>query len=240
MIDIHSHVLPGVDDGAQTIDEAMLMLEHAASQGVERMVLTPHLQLGRFDTHLMDLTSIFESLKQQVAEKGLSIDLALSSEVRLDADIMMLAANQRLPLLGEYQGQRFMLLELPHSHVPAGFDNLIKWLASRDIRCVIAHPERNRDIQKSPFYIEKLKDLGCWLQVTASSLLGDFGDTAQQLAQQLVAEGDADIVASDCHSMKRRPPKMAEAYDWVQAHFGEPRAFALFKQNPARITESLF
>jgi len=240
MIDIHAHVLPGIDDGAKDMDEALALLRLAVADGVTRMVVTPHLHIGRFNNFNRNISNEFDVLLQAVNEHNINIELAYAAEIRLDSEIIPLLSGDKLPLYGEYNNKRYMLLELPHSHIPAGCDMLVKYLLRKNIIPVIAHPERNRDLLKDPRKIAPFVRLGCWFQLTASSIEGKFGDECRSLAMQYLEQDIIHVVASDTHSVKRRPPELSRAKDIITTAFGEPRAQALFIDNPYNITNTLF
>ena len=147
--------------------------------------------------------------------------------------------QQQLPFLGVWQTQQVLLLELPHSHVPAGTDKLLKWLGKKQIIAMIAHPERNREIQANPQLLQRLQSAGCLFQLTASSLLGDLGDRHQQCAEQLVRQRLYQVMASDCHNLQRRPPKLQQARQQLALLTDEHYADALVLEHPALITASL-
>jgi protein-tyrosine phosphatase len=182
----------------------------------------------------------FLALQQEVSKAKLQVELAYAAEVRLDSEILSLLASEQLPLYGSYNNQHFMLLEFPHSHIPAGSDLLVKHLIKRNITPVIAHPERNRDLLKSPDKIKTFVRLGCWFQVTASAITGHFGDECQALAISYIEQDYIQIIASDAHNLKRRPPVLSEARLKVVELFGEEKAQQLFYDNPYNITASLF
>jgi protein-tyrosine phosphatase len=240
MIDIHCHILPGIDDGAKDMDEALALINLAVADGVTRIVVTPHLHFGRFENYLPVIQASFLALQQVVAEAGIVIELAYAAEVRLDSEILSLLSRQQLPLYGSYNNQQFMLLEFPHSHIPAGSDILVKHLLKQNITPVIAHPERNRDLLKSPEKIKPFVRLGCWFQVTASSITGHFGEECQTLALSYIEQDFIHIIASDAHNLKRRPPVLSEARSKISAMFGEAKAQQLFYDNAYNITASLF
>ncbi|TYK64784.1 tyrosine-protein phosphatase [Colwellia echini] len=240
MIDIHCHILPGIDDGAKDMDEALALIKLAADDGVSRIVLTPHLHLGRFENTLPVIDTAFNILKAEVKKLGIDIALAFAAEVRLDSEILTLLAKKQLPMYGQYNGQQFMLLEFPHSHIPAGSDMLVKYLKKNNITPVIAHPERNRDLLKAPHKIKSFVQLGCWFQVTASSITGHFGEECQALALNYIEQDLIQIIASDAHNLKRRPPVLSQARSKITALFGEEKAHQLFFANPYNITASLF
>ena len=133
-----------------------------------------------------------------------------------------------------------LLLELPHSHMPQGYDKFIQWLAKKNIRVIIPHPERNRDIQSNLYYIQHLNQLGCDFQLTASSIEGEWGESAQAISLQMLKDGLVNYVASDAHSVKRRPPILSQARKTVAQLIGEEQATTLFVTNPQQLTECLF
>lgn len=240
MYDLHSHVLPGIDDGAQSIDDTITLLKAAIDDGISHIIATPHIQLGRFDNTLSNISATHQQVITHEQVKSLPIKLDFAAEIRICPEIMLLVKQQRLPFLGEWQQQSVLLLELPHSHIPAGTEQLIKWLMNENVMPLIAHPERNRDIQADYQKFKRLVKTGCLFQLTAASITGDFGEQAKSIAEQIIADGKATIVASDMHSLKRRPPKMSQAYEIVLRWFGEDVAKQLFVVNPRLIAESKF
>ncbi|WP_404339941.1 tyrosine-protein phosphatase [Pseudoalteromonas mariniglutinosa] len=240
MFDIHTHILPGVDDGAKDLIESLALLKMAQHDGITHVVATPHIHLGRFDNCLSDLSNEFAHLKQHVEASDINIKLALAAEVRLDSELIRLIKTNQLPFIGKLANQDYLLLELPHSHVPEGYDKFIMWLQQKNIRVVIPHPERNRDIQKDRSYIKRLVNLGCDFQLTASSIEGLWGVTAKQLSEAMLSAGIVKYIASDAHSVKRRPPVLSRAKQLVSNLIGKDKAQALFVANPAQLTESLF
>jgi len=240
MIDIHCHILPGIDDGAKDMIEALALVNIAVEDGITRIVVTPHLHFGRFNNYLSVIESSFLALQQAVDKENIQIELAYAAEVRLDSEILSLLSSQQLPLYGRFNNQEFMLLEFPHSHIPAGSDALVKYLLKQNITPVIAHPERNRDLLKSPDKIKIFARLGCWFQATASSITGHFGEECQELALSYIEQGFINIVASDAHNLKRRPPILSEARSKVTEIFGEEKAQQLFYDNAYNITASMF
>ncbi|MBB1330198.1 capsule biosynthesis protein CapC [Pseudoalteromonas sp. SG43-1] len=240
MIDIHSHILPGIDDGAKDLNESLALLTIAQNDGITHMVATPHIHIGRFNNSASQLYSELANLKAQAFVNNIGIKLAVAAEVRLDVELMSLVLSNKLPFIGTLNSVNYLLLELPHSHVPQGYDKFINWLAKQNIKVVIPHPERNRDIQANPFYIERLKQLGCEFQLTASSIEGAWGETAKNISIDMLKKGLVTYVASDAHSVKRRPPILSKAKHIVNELIGKNDAHNLFFTNPKRLTESLF
>ncbi|WP_024609245.1 CpsB/CapC family capsule biosynthesis tyrosine phosphatase [Pseudoalteromonas sp. TAB23] len=240
MIDIHSHILPGIDDGAKYLSDSLALLNIAQNDGITHMVATPHIHIGRFNNLASQLYSELANLKAQALVNNIGIKLAVAAEVRLDVELMSLVLSNKLPFIGTLNSVNYLLLELPHSHVPQGYDKFINWLAKQNIKVIIPHPERNRDIQANPFYIERLKQLGCEFQLTASSIEGAWGETAKNISIDMLEKGLVTYVASDAHSVKRRPPILSKAKQIVSEQIGQNDAHDLFFTNPKRLTESLF
>lgn len=240
MIDIHSHILPGIDDGAKDLNESLALLNIAQNDGITHMIATPHIHIGRFNNSASQLFCELANLKAQALVNNIGIKLAVAAEVRLDVELMSLVLGNKLPFIGTLNSVNYLLLELPHSHVPQGYDKFINWLTKQNIKVIIPHPERNRDIQANPFYIERLKQLGCEFQLTASSIEGAWGETAKNISIDMIKKGLVTYIASDAHSVKRRPPILSKAKQIVSELIGQNDANDLFFTNPKRLTESLF
>ena len=240
MIDIHTHILPGIDDGAKDLTESLALLKLAENDGITHMVATPHIHVGRFNNATAQIKNDLESLKLEAHKEGINVKLAAAAEVRLDIELMAMVMANKLPFIGKIADKNVLLLELPHSHVPQGYDKFIQWLAKQNIRVIIPHPERNRDIQSNLYYIQHLKQLGCDFQLTASSIEGEWGESAQTIALQMLKDGLVSYVASDAHSVKRRPPILSQARKTVSQLIGEEQATTLFVTNPLQLTECLF
>ncbi|MCL1143243.1 tyrosine-protein phosphatase [Shewanella gaetbuli] len=239
MIDLHCHILPNIDDGAKSIDEALTLIELAQQQGVTRMVATPHIHLGIFDNDLAKITAAYQLLQANLPADN-KVDIRAAAEVRICPEIMMLAEQGKLPFIGQYDNKNVLLLELPSSHILPGTDKLINWLKQQDIICMIAHPERNRELQAHPDRINPFVKQGCLFQLTAASLLGDMGEKPLALSQQWISQQLYSIIASDCHSIKRRPPKLQQAFDITEQRVNSEYAEKLLYSTPKRISDALF
>jgi protein-tyrosine phosphatase len=235
MIDIHSHILPGVDDGARTLDEALDMLRMAVDGGVTVQVLTPHIHYGRYENQKADLQQRFDIFQDQVDSANIKIGLQLGSEVRIGSEIMQLVAQDAIPTLGEYNGKKTFLLEFPRIDVPVGYENLVKWLISKHYLPIIVHPERNQTFVRMPQKLQVLTDMGCPLQITASSLTGLFGEEAQQNAERLLKDGLVSAIASDCHNLKGRKPNLEQGVAEAVNIIGEEDAINLVYTIPRQL-----
>lgn len=212
MIDIHSHILPNVDDGASSNQEALDMLRMSVDGGVTKQVLTPHIHFGQFNNTKADLQQRFEQFQILVDEANIKVELQLGAEVRIGPEIMQFVAQDAIPCLGKVEGKRTFLLEFPRQEIPFGSDNLVKWLLAKDYLPVIVHPERNRTFLEQRHKLQTFIDLGCPLQLTASSLTGKFGADVQKMSEELLAEEMVSAIASDCHNLKGRPPDLGPTW----------------------------
>jgi protein-tyrosine phosphatase len=239
MIDLHCHILPNIDDGAKSMDEAIGLVTLAVEQGISRMVATPHIHLGIYDNNLQSINVAYGILCDALALTNLDVQVRVAAEVRISPEIMLFIEQQQLPFLGRYGQKDVLLLELPSSHIPPGTDKLISWLFSNNVLPMIAHPERNRELQTYPERIAPFVQAGCLFQLTAASLLGDLGPAPQRLSEHFIQQRIYSILASDCHSLQRRPPKMAAAQQQI-ALFDEQYAHELTTIMPQEISDALF
>jgi protein-tyrosine phosphatase len=234
MIDIHCHLLPGLDDGATTLDEALALARVAVADGISCCVLTPHIHPGRWDNEVAGIARATAAFAAALEQHGIPLELRYAAEVRLTDLIFGQLEAGTLPFLGRYEGESLLLLEFPHGQLIPGSDRLVQWLRRRNIRPVLAHPERNKSIMRNPDLLQPFIDAGCLLQVTAASLTGGFGAAAERVALQLLDAGQITFVASDAHNLKSRPPQLAKARALVAARKGEALAQQLFEDNQRR------
>ncbi|KMT64460.1 tyrosine-protein phosphatase [Catenovulum maritimum] len=240
MIDLHSHILVGLDDGAKTFEDALAMLRCAASQGVSHVLATPHIHPGIYDNNINTIQTAFVELCNKIADSDINITLGYAAEVRICPEILFWVKTGALPFIGRDGQYNLLLLEFPHSHIPSGSLKLIDYLLEHKIKPIIAHPERNREIRKTPRLLQTFVDKGCYFQITSASLLGDFGESSKQLAWQLLHDKLTVYVASDMHNLTGRSCKMAEAYFAVSQKLGLAFAKKVFYTTALNlITENL-
>ena len=235
MIDLHCHLLPGIDDGPQTLAEALEMARIAVANGIEEAHVTPHLHPGRWDNDLPKIAAAVEAYRAALAHAGIPLTLGFAAEVRLDYQILPLIEAGRVPFLGTLEGYQVLLLEFPHSHVPVGADKFVAWLLARNIRPLIAHPERNKDLMREPDKLEPFVREGCLVQVTADAVAGGFGELCAQRAREFLERGWVSVLASDAHDTAERPPRMAPGRDAAAKIVGEAEALRLVYGTPLRI-----
>ncbi len=240
MIDLHCHLLPGIDDGARDLDQALRLARMAVAGGITHCVATPHIHPGRYTNSLSSISKVFTELKDELERAGIPLQLGMAAEIRLSEEILAMVARQQVPFLGSWEGDRVLLLELPHSHIPPGVEQLIRWLQKQKIRPMIAHPERNKDVLRDFNKVLPLARLGCLFQVTAGAVAGDFGEGSEKRARELLERDLVTILATDAHHEVRRPPVMEKGRRAAEAVVGESKSWELVRQNPGRIAASHF
>lgn len=237
MIDLHCHLLPGIDDGARDLDDALAMARLAVARGTTHIVVTPHIHPGRWDNTINHISTACRQLQGALDENAIALKLGFAGEVRLSEQLQKQIKHEEIPFLGSYEGDKVMLLEFPHSHIIPGSERLVGWLRRQGIRPLIAHPERNREIMVNLNALRPFIELGCLLQVTAGAVVGRFGEPAARAAHALLDAGVVNILASDGHNQGPRKPVMDHGRDWIARHVGTARAAALCEDTPWRIAE---
>ncbi len=240
MIDLHCHLLHGIDDGPTTLEESLELCRLAVADGITRAIVTPHMHPGRWENNRTSIDAACSDLQQALDAHAIPLLLGFAAEVRLTDSIPEQVARDDIPFYGEVDGYRIMLLEFPHGHVIPGSHKLAQWLLDRGIRPMIAHPERNRQIMKDASQLQPFIDLGCWLQVTAGSVTGHFGEKSQSVAHQLLANDTVMVVASDGHNARARPPALSQAFDSIALQYGKERARRLVLDNPVAMVAGQF
>ena len=238
MIDLHCHFLPGVDDGARTMADALILAAASVANGITHAVLTPHVHPGFFDNRLSTLVPVFSSYQAALADAGIALQVLLGGEVRLHPDAFDLLAADDLPVIGMVGGHRIVLIEFPDGQIPAGALAACRYFAEHGVSWLIAHPERNKEVMRDPMRIKPFVDAGCLLQLTAASVIGGFGPQALQTSHLLLARGMVSVVATDAHNMAHRPPLLREARDAITQLYGNGMAHRLTEETPASIIRS--
>lgn len=237
MIDLHCHLLPGLDDGPRTLAESVAMARMAVADGITTCVVTPHIHPGRYDNHLDRIAMFVRAFRRALAQQAVALEVHVGAEVRASLESLDLVLRGQVPFVGHHRGWQVLLLELPHGGVPVGSMQLVDKLLQLQIRPLLAHPERNRVFMDNPHRLEPFVAAGCWLQVTAGSITGAFGKGAQQLAHRLLDEDAVRVVASDAHNLGSRPPVLSEAHAYIGRHWGGDVANDLMLRYPRQLLD---
>ncbi len=235
MIDLHSHILPGIDDGAETLDIALDMARIAVADGTTVLACTPHIQEGVYDNSADTILPAIAALQAELDANGISLQLVAGADAHISPALPQRLKAGEIPTLG---GGKYFLFEPPHHVCPPHVPDLVKLLFQAGYIPVLTHPERLTWIERDYDLITQLDDMGVAIQVTAASLTGRFGSNASKWALRLLDEGRIDIIASDAHSPKHRPPGLSKAYDLIANRVGVAAADRLTKINPQVILDS--
>ena len=236
MIDLHCHILPGLDDGPKSVDLAIEMAGIAQSDGIRKIVATPHLFKGAFGCE--DLGVIEQKraeLEGRLIEKGVSVEILAGAEVHLSHNLIPEIKEHRHYLV--LNGSSYMFLEFPSDHVFSGVRDLFFELMTEGVVPIVAHPERNTVFQQSPRLLYELVQMGALAQANSGSLLGDFGSRAQSSVFDLLASNLIHFISSDAHNTHSKAPRLSAARDKAAAVLGETRANALVEDNPRAVLE---
>ena len=229
-VDIHSHVLPGVDDGSPSVEVSLAMLEVAIGQGVGAMVLTPHLRPFDGPEKEEEHCGRFAELQEAVRDAGLEIDLHLGSEIAFRFNMPEVAAWPS----GHLADAAYVLTDLPPGPLSPGLEQAYFELRSAGYKPILAHPERHRQLSRHPEQIERLRQQDLLLQVNTGSLFGKLGRRAQATAEMIVEQGWTDFIGSDAHDLEKRPLSLlVEARERVADLCGEAEVARVFRDNPA-------
>lgn len=235
MIDLHCHILPGVDDGARTLEESVAMCRMAAKDGCEAMIATPHQRRGEWWND--DRERLAALARDVQAAVGDGFRVGLGGEIHVDPrlldEVEQWPAGGILPLAGS----RYLLIELSPFNTAAEAASLIHELVVGGWRPVIAHPEFIPWLAPDPELLGRLVSLGATVQVTAMSLTGDFGRRPQHNTLLYVDAGLVHFVASDSHDTRRRPPGLRRAAEVITGRWGEETARRLTRDNPRAVLE---
>ncbi len=235
MIDLHCHFLPGVDDGPETMAESLDLARLAVQDGISRSVLTSHVHPYRYPNQRNNLEGAVAEFAAELAQAGIPLEVRMGGEARLCPELIDLVADNQVPFLGEVGGFKIMLLEFPHQLIPVGSIRFITSLLRMKIRPLIAHPERNKTIMTNVDKVREFTDAGCWLQLTAGSLAGRFGEQAETAAFDLIDAGHTCLAATDAHNLTSRPPRLSEARDALTTRYGAAMADTITLERPAKI-----
>ena len=226
MVDIHCHILPGLDDGADTLETSIHMAESAIAEGITHVVGTPHAN----SHYTFDPEIIRQRVDELRAAVGDRLKLATGCDFHLNFE--NLQDLEKNPQKYTIDQKNYLLVEFAEFSIPPSMDDTMHRLHLIGLSPIITHPERNAMLRTKPERMYRWLHQGSYVQITAQSLLGRFGASAQESAEQLLADNCVHFVASDAHNRKSRPLQLRAAFDIVAERCGEPVAQALFRDNP--------
>ena len=222
MIDLHCHILPGLDDGPKTMEGSLQMCAIARADGLETIVATPHMLNGLYKVEREDILAGVNELNQACRKEEIDITILPGADIRVDHELGQLLEAGRVLTVAD-AGQHLML-ELPEETVPAELQGLLFELQLMGVTPVISHPERNFAIQQNLGLLRKLVEAGNLTQITAGSLTGKFGQEVQKCSRQIIQAGLGHLLASDAHSSKHRRPELSGACKVLEELAGSEEA----------------
>lgn len=218
MIDLHCHILPGIDDGAKTIDDSLDMARMAVKQGITHILCTPHHNNGKYDNPAKQVITNVASLQKELDLRSIPLMLFEGQEVRIGGDLMEQIQSE--DILFTDLGNRYILIEFPTNDIPAYTEHLFFELLKAGHTPIIVHPERNSKFIQDPNKLVPFLEMGVLTQLTAPSYVGVFGKQIERTAKQMVAHNMVYMMASDAHNIKKRGFFMKKAYDAIGKDMG--------------------
>ena len=230
MIDIHCHILHGIDDGPSTIEESIEMARIAYRDGITTIVATPHVRDGRHHGRLiMDKVSRLNSI---LRERNIPVEILQGADV---------SAQMYSGRLSDYtiNQTKYILIEFPHMFLPKNARDLLFRIRTDGYYPIITHPERNHSVITRPELLFEMLETGIFVQVTAESLTGSFGIDIQQCACHLLKKGIVTFLATDAHSSTQRPPVLSHGLRIAEKKVGKEEAVTLVTKNPEKVLRGL-
>jgi protein-tyrosine phosphatase len=226
MVDLHCHILPGIDDGPDNLEQSLAMAEDAIADGITHVVATPHAN----EEYLFDFAKVRRLRDDLQARLGERLKLATGCDFHLNPENLIVLREEAARFC--INQQDYLLVEFNEFSIPPSMDRTLHELQLAGLRPIVTHPERNGILRAQTERLRNWVRLGCFIQVTANALTGTFGTGSQKDALRWIAEGIVHFVSSDAHNTKSRPLRLRRAYDLVAAEFGVEKAEALFQDNP--------
>ncbi len=232
MVDLHCHILPGIDDGSENIEESLQMCRLAFSDGIRTIVATPH--VGKYPNTKEIILEKTEVLKQKISSLLPGLSLFCGADIEFSADIFALIAYKSLLTINN---SRYILLDTPYFLMPPDIEKQIQRLIEEGVAPIITHPERCLQIQEDIDLVRKIVEAGAVVQITASSITGKMGAKAQSVSKAILKAGLAHVIATDAHGASKRPPMLSEAATVAATIIGKDMAQAMVSTIPQSIIE---
>ena len=229
MIDLHCHLLPGIDDGAKDLATSLEMARIAVDDGIKTIYCTPHIYPGMYENVGPDIIRRVDQLQLVLGDQGIPLQLSYGADIHLVPEVPAGLQSGRIPTLG---GSRYFLLEPSHHARPPRFTESVFALIGAGYIPVITHPERLTWVGDHMADFFSLARSGAWLQVTGGALLGNFGHRVQRIAEEFVGDGWTAVLASDAHTTNRRAPQLAAAVERAAELLGNEEALRMVQHRP--------
>jgi protein-tyrosine phosphatase len=234
MIDIHHHLLPGLDDGPKEMETSIAMAKMAAADGITHIVATPHAS-NRYTFDPAQIAERLSALRDAIAAQDIALNLGSGCDFHLSYENLQDA--HQYPRKYSINGKNYLLVELPDFSIPKQLDEAFYELRVAGLEPILTHPERNPTLQKDPSRMEEWLRQGMLVQVTTSSVLGHMGPVAERMSHRMLANRWVHFLATDAHNLKGRPPQMRAACDAVAKKYGEAYSQRICVENPLAVFE---
>lgn len=221
IIDIHSHILPGIDDGAKDLQDSVLMAKQAVDTGITHVIATPHHKNGTFINDPIEILKQTDELNKVLVEQEIPLKVLPGMELHLYGDISKDMEDITQNIIPLSEGNKYILIELPYSYVPHFTEAIFFKLQLMGYIPIIAHPERNAEIKRQPNRLFDLINHGALAQVTAASVVGQFGKKLQRFTMKLLKHNLVHFIASDAHNTTNRSFELVAAYTYLEEHFSK-------------------
>ncbi|MGG3495338.1 CpsB/CapC family capsule biosynthesis tyrosine phosphatase [Peribacillus simplex] len=228
MIDIHCHILPGVDDGSGDMKESLIMAKNAAEAGITHLFATPHHLNGKYLNVKSDIIDRIVRLNESLQQENIPLTIHFGQEVRIHRDIFISLEKEEILTLDD--NGTYLLIELPSGKVPAYTQEVIYELLLKGITPIIVHPERNKELIENHNLLFDLVQEGALTQLTSGSIIGNFGKSIQSFSKKIIKHNLAHFIATDAHNVSSRGFTLQQAYETITKAYGIERAF-YFKEN---------
>lgn len=233
MIDIHCHILPGLDDGPKDLQESIVMAKEAVAEGITSIIATPHFNSKYENTKEVILEKVIQ-LNEALGRENIPLTILPGQEPRIYGEILEDYEIDKVLTLNN--SGKYLFIELPSNHVPRYTERLLYDIQMNDITPIIVHPERNQEIIENPNVLYNLVEKGTLTQVTASSVTGDLGKKIKKFSHQLIESNLTHFVASDAHNVTSRNFKLASAYAEIEKQYGIQMVY-LLRENAELLVE---
>lgn len=235
MIDLHCHILAGIDDGAQTDNDSLAMARAAVQEGITTIIATPHHKNGRYENPKQDILLKVAELNMRLQAEKIDLQILPGQEPAISGEFAEDFDNGQIMTLN---GTHYVFVELPSNHVPRYTEKMLYDLQLKGLIPVIVHPERNQEIHERPEMLHKLVEKGALAQLTAGSVCGKFGKKIKSFSEQLIEANLVHFIASDAHNVTSRAFHLGQAYDLVEKHYGVDMVY-LFSENAELLVEGM-
>lgn len=235
MIDLHNHIIYGIDDGSKSLEMSLSMAKIAVSEGIDTIVATPHYIYGANSYIKEEMLAKCSQLNEQFENEGIELTILPGNELMIDDFIAKDLIKEKCNTMN---GSRYVLVEFPQIGIPKSSESIIYSILQSGFVPIIAHPERYTEFQISPIDSLKLVDMGCILQINSTSITGLAGKIPQKTAKILLESNGVHLVASDAHSDNRRAPRLMESKRMVEQWLGSEAAEKIFEENPKLIIQN--